>query len=161
RMLGSPHDAEDALQETLLRAWRHLAGFEGRSSFRGWLYKIATNVCLTAASRGRRDEPAPAADELFEVLTLRPYPDALLDGLVALLKEDAVMWMPPEPGYFVGARAIGDFFATVPAGGRLDLIRLVPIRANRQPAVGAYFLDAEAGVYRPYGLMVFTLDGEA
>ena len=71
------------------------------------------------------------------------------------------MWMPPEPGYFVGARAIGDFFATVPAGGRLDLIRLVPIRANRQPAVGAYFLDAEAGVYRPYGLMVFTLDGEA
>src|SRR5207247_1047162 len=76
RMLGSPHDAEDALQETLLRAWRHLAGFEGRSSFRGWLYKIATNVCLTAAARGRRDEPASASDEIFEVLHLRPYPDA-------------------------------------------------------------------------------------
>src|SRR5919197_3740334 len=58
RMLGSLHDAEDAYQETLLRAWRHLAGFEGRSSFRGWLYKIATNVCLTAAARPR-DEPAP------------------------------------------------------------------------------------------------------
>src|SRR2546427_2868726 len=84
RMLGSPHDAEDALQETLLRAWRHLAGFEGRSSFRGWLYKIATNVCLTAASRGRRDEPAADAGEIFEVLHLRPYPDALLDGLEAV-----------------------------------------------------------------------------
>src|ERR671928_104075 len=51
RMLGSLHDAEDALQETMLRAWRGLAKFEGRSSLRSWLYTIATNTCLNAIAR--------------------------------------------------------------------------------------------------------------
>src|SRR3954471_1170007 len=58
RMLGSVHDAEDALQDALLRAWRGLGGFEGRSSLRGWLYAVATRSCLDAAgSRGRRAMP--------------------------------------------------------------------------------------------------------
>src|SRR4051794_39069626 len=48
RMVGSAHDAQDLVQETYLRAWRFYAGFEGRASTRSWLYKIATNVCLTA-----------------------------------------------------------------------------------------------------------------
>src|SRR5919108_4479250 len=51
RMLGSLHDADDALQDTLLRAWRAMARFRGRSSLRTWLYRIATNVCLDAIAR--------------------------------------------------------------------------------------------------------------
>jgi RNA polymerase sigma-70 factor (ECF subfamily) len=61
---------------------------------------------------------------------------------------------------FEGAGAIAEFFATVPLGGRLDRIRLVPRRANRQPALAAYAENQEAGAYEAYGVMVFALDGE-
>src|SRR5438046_3456648 len=97
RMLGSVHDAEDALQETLLRAWRGLARFEGRSSLRSWLYTIATNTCLNLiARRPKRVLPldyGPAADPhdgpglpLVESTFVEPYPDEVLgleDGYAA------------------------------------------------------------------------------
>jgi RNA polymerase sigma-70 factor (ECF subfamily) len=97
RMLGSLHDAEDALQETLLRAWRGLAGFAGRSSARSWLYAIATNACLDAiARRPKRVLPidygppsAPTVDvgqPLVESVWVEPYPDDVLglqDGFAA------------------------------------------------------------------------------
>jgi RNA polymerase sigma-70 factor (ECF subfamily) len=260
RMLGSLFDAEDALQETLVRAWRHIGRFDGRS-LRAWLYRIATNVCLSAAVRRRtEDEPLrltafpdsfldelPSSEAgpasrydlqecvqlafLASIQLLPPRQRAVLllrdvlafsasevadqldvsvasvngalqrargsldrerregrlavgtrassdversllrrfmaawqavdiDGLVALLKEDAVLTMPPFPMRFVGRGAIGEFLARVPAGGALDRIRLVPIHANRQPAVAAYMLDAEEGTHRAYGLMVLALDGE-
>jgi RNA polymerase sigma-70 factor, ECF subfamily len=82
RMLGSVHDAEDALQEALLRAWRALPGFEGRSSLRTWLYRIATNASLDLiARRPTRVLPIdlePAADPHDEVTWLEPYPDEQL-----------------------------------------------------------------------------------
>jgi RNA polymerase sigma-70 factor (ECF subfamily) len=263
RMLGSLPDAEDALQETLLRAWRNQSRFEGRGTFRSWLYAIATNVCISLATRrpvvrdeGRITYLSPLPEELLEelpsderdpavrydlhesvqlaflaaiqllpprqraVLILRDVlgwsarevadlletsvagvnsalqraraaldrerrdgrlttdravpPDAVagrildrfvraweavdIEGLVALLKEDAVLTMPPFPMRFAGPKGIGEFFSRVPAGGALDQIRLVPTRANGQPAVAAYMLASEEGVHRAYGIMVLTLD---
>jgi RNA polymerase sigma-70 factor, ECF subfamily len=87
RMLGSTYDADDALQDALLRAWRGLARFEGRSSLRSWLYTVATRTCLdTIESRGRRALPVdlgPSSDRaviddapLNDVAWLSPYPDA-------------------------------------------------------------------------------------
>jgi RNA polymerase sigma-70 factor, ECF subfamily len=110
RMLGSLDEAEDAVQETFLRAWRARAGFEGRSLFRTWLYRIATNVCLNALERGPRrvlvadvppqdpratlsveerpDLGAPPADLPW----LQPYPDRLLDPVASGDQEpDAVV----------------------------------------------------------------------
>ncbi|HEX6022932.1 MAG TPA: sigma-70 family RNA polymerase sigma factor, partial [Solirubrobacter sp.] len=86
RMLGSPHDADDALQETLVRAWRALPGFRADAPARPWLFKIATNVCLDELARRPRRElvlgdRAPAAPgempgaPLTEVAWLEPYPD--------------------------------------------------------------------------------------
>jgi RNA polymerase sigma-70 factor (ECF subfamily) len=91
RMTGSVHDAEDLVQETYLRAWRAYHSFEGRSSVRTWLYRIATNVCLTALE-GKDRRPLPTGlgqpgstagdplDERGEVPWLEPAPDALLSG---------------------------------------------------------------------------------
>ena len=78
RMLGSFEDAEDTVQETFLRAWRRRETFEGRSTFRAWLYRIATNACLDLLAKVR---PQPATGG--EVLWLQPYPDRLLDELPA------------------------------------------------------------------------------
>jgi RNA polymerase sigma-70 factor, ECF subfamily len=91
RMMGSAEEAEDLVQETYLRAWRSFDAFEGRSSVRTWLYRIATNVCLTALERrGRRPLPSGLGgpvDDLEaplvpapEVPWLQPFPDALLGG---------------------------------------------------------------------------------
>jgi RNA polymerase sigma-70 factor (TIGR02960 family) len=89
RMLGSLTDAEDMLQETLLAAWRGLAGFGEHSSLRSWLYRIATNTCLNAmrsATRRIPTEPTPPfrppePTQRNEITWLQPYPDALLDGI--------------------------------------------------------------------------------
>ncbi|MEV0585723.1 sigma-70 family RNA polymerase sigma factor [Nonomuraea sp. NPDC050310] len=89
RMTGSVHDAEDLVQETYLRAWKAYEKFDGRASVRTWMYKIATNTCLTALdSRQRRPMPtglgAPSADPSDELVTrevpwLEPLPDSMVD----------------------------------------------------------------------------------
>jgi RNA polymerase sigma-70 factor, ECF subfamily len=92
RMLGSVHDAEDQVQETMIRAWRSYGDFEGRASLRTWLYRIATNACLRALENSsRRPLPsglsgpgeypeAPVAGARPEVPWLQPFPDALLSA---------------------------------------------------------------------------------
>jgi RNA polymerase sigma-70 factor, ECF subfamily len=263
RMLGSYHDAEEAVQETLLRAWQGLAGYEGRAPLRHWLYRITTTTCLKIINRRARD-PLTTVD----VTWLQPYPDALLDqladpdgdpaaivdrresvalafvaalqllpatqravlilrdvlawpaqhvadlldssvaavnsalqraratlahnqvgtaaatwpdgererrvvaaflrawhdcdipALAKLLRDDATLTMPPQALRFVGRDAVAEFFATVPAEGRLDLIQLVEIRANGHPAVAAYLPDNSTGDCRGYGIMVLTIDGD-
>ena len=93
RMLGSMHEAEDVVQETYLRAWRNFGSFEGRGSFRAWLYRIATNACLDALASRKNvarllpDQHGPATVQIpegapaTEVAWLEPYPDSNLEGI--------------------------------------------------------------------------------
>src|SRR5262245_37286697 len=99
RMLGSLEDAEDVLQEVLLAAWHGIARFQGRSSLRTWLYRIATNRCLNARRAATRrpskqwDVPGvepPAPTRLDEVVWLEPFPDALLEAAIDVPRGPAV-----------------------------------------------------------------------
>ncbi len=111
RMLGSPHDAEDAVQDTLVRAWRNIERFEGRAALRSWLYKIATNVCLDMLKAGqRRARPmdlGPSQEPLIENLNvptevtwIEPMPDpadAVVDHeTIRLAFVAALQHLPPR-----------------------------------------------------------------
>ena len=277
RILGSAQDAEDAVQETLLTAWRSLGGFEQRSSLRTWLYRIATTRSLNALRAASR-RPAmewsnpnvvpPEPTRLGEVAWLEPYPDVLLadvpdqapgpqaryeareaislafitalqllpprqravlilrdvlgfhtgeaagilqvseqsvasalkraratlaqhlpagqgeppppphspaeqelvdrltrafeaadvDGIVALLTEDAWLTMPPIALEYQGRELAARFFTLVFRQGRR--IRLVATRANGQPAFGLYVRDRHTPVLHASGLIVLTLAGD-
>jgi RNA polymerase sigma-70 factor (TIGR02960 family) len=273
RILGSAADAEDALQETLMAAWRGLGQFEGRSHVRAWLYRIATNTSLNML-RGNRTRPAPEAasrlpepTRLGEPLWLEPYPDLLFSDLpdsapgpearyeareaislaftaavqhlppmqravlvlrdvlgfraaetagalgcsidavngllkraratiarelpageqersplpgsaaerhivarftdayqcgdtqaiITLLTEDVTLTMPPLPFIYQGQAPVADFLTVICATARF---RLIPTRANGQPAFGCYLCDPTAPVARAHGLIVLTLSGE-
>ena len=253
RMLGSAQDAEDFAQETLLRAWRALEGFEPRVRFQTWLYRIATNACLDELERRpRRPEPVdpfpdrhsdeaasptydPAAryairegmelalmraiqelpgrqravlifrdvlgwtaPEVAEVLgstvasinsalqrargtieqllpettnTLQEvapaerellnryvaaFEHADMDGLVALLREDAMLRMPPQPS-LVGGLRIASFFLETVAQGDLTRIRHRPISANGRPAT-TIEVRAEDGTWMPHGIAVLEVE---
>jgi RNA polymerase sigma-70 factor (TIGR02960 family) len=95
RMLGSFEEAEDAVQETFLRAWRSRESFDGSSAFRAWLYRIATNVCLDTIRRTNRRPRGRSLESLGELSWLQPYPDRLLDEIAP--RED-------EPDAIVVAR---------------------------------------------------------
>ncbi|MBO0728244.1 MAG: sigma-70 family RNA polymerase sigma factor [Acidimicrobiaceae bacterium] len=278
RILGSVADAEDAMQETLLAAWRGLPGFEGRSSIRTWLYRVATSRSLNMLrSASRRPATSLAAElhppeptRLGEVVWLEPYPDVMLDelpdraagpesryesseavslafitalqllpprqravlilrdvldfrasevaamlditeqsvtsalkraraavsrelpqsaaegppplnspeeqelvgrlmqafeagdvdGIVALMTEDAWLRMPPVPLEYQGRELAGRFLASI-AFREGRRYRLVPTRANRQPAFGVYLVDAVTGVAHLFGVFVITLAGSS
>jgi RNA polymerase sigma-70 factor (TIGR02960 family) len=268
RILGSVQDAEDAVQDTLLSAWRGLDRFEERASLRAWLYRIATNRCLNMLRDESRRPPEvpglpfepPSPTRLGEPLWLEPYPDALLpesryeakeavalafvaalqrlapgqravlvlrdvlgfragevaemleasevsvnsalqraraaledrmpasreraplprsaaerelvgrfaeafveddvEGLIALLTEDASVTMPPEPEEYIGHAAIAAFLRDRIRGRAGRGVRLVPTRANGQPAFGHYLQDPQAPIARNAGVLVLTLEGD-
>ena len=279
RILGSVQDAEDALQETLLAAWRGLGQYEGRASLRTWLYRIATNRCLNALrASGRRPRAEPAGPDFLtteptrrgEPLWLEPYPDVLLEGMpdanagpearyeakeavalafvtavqhlpprqravlvlrdvlgfrssevadmldsseasvnsalqraratmagrlpgpereraplprsarerdvatrfatafagndidavVALLTEDAWFTMPPVTLEYQGYEAIAGFLRDITNRWGPRRYRLIPVRANGQPAFGCYLREAQAQVFRAHGMIVLTLEGD-
>jgi RNA polymerase sigma-70 factor (TIGR02960 family) len=126
RMVGSAHDAEDFVQETYLRAWRAYGGFEGRSSIRSWLYKIATNVCLTALEP-RRIRVLPSG-------LSGPYdgPDRPPDPIAP----QEVSWLEPLPDRWLAA-AVEDPAAVVVAreSVRLALIASLQHLPGRQRAI--------------------------
>ena len=127
RMLASFDEAEDAVQETFLKAWRGRSGFGGNSQFRAWLYRIATNVCLDMLRHSSR---RTAGRWFAEVPWLQPYPDVLLEAAapsdeqpeavairretislaflaaIAIAARDIRVTMPPLPYCFDGADAI-------------------------------------------------------
>jgi len=125
RMLGSVHDAEDQVQETMIRAWRSYPGFEGRASVRTWLYRIATNACLRALeTSGRRPLPSGLGGP-------GQYPDA---PLAAARPE--VAWLQPVPDALVGAGSADPAeIAAARQGTRLALIAALQYLPARQRAV--------------------------
>jgi RNA polymerase sigma-70 factor, ECF subfamily len=120
----------------------------------------ALQCARAGLDKERRHVPTPDAQERALVQRFMTAWDAVdIDGLVSLLSNDALMTMPPERIRVAGARAIGDFFASVPREGRLDEIPLVSTSTNRQPALAAY-ARGDDGKHRPYGLMVLQIEGD-
>src|SRR5262249_12676664 len=95
RIVGSRHEAEDLVQETLLRAWRKLDTFEGRASFRAWLYKIATNACLDALGRHARRRLPPLVGPASDPHAAVPAPAA------------QYAWLEPMPDDWIVEAAAG------------------------------------------------------
>jgi hypothetical protein len=129
--------------------------------------EVAVNRALHRARRALASQPreqAPLPGSRAERELVARFTGAFeagdIPGVIALLTDDALLTMPPAPLEYEGPLAIGRFLATVPAGGDLERFRLVPTRANGQPAFGCYLRDTHTPVAHAYGLMVLTLRGE-
>jgi len=133
--------------------------------------EVAVNRLLDRARRAMDHDArpgilaeAPPADSPQERALVERFATAFqsgdVAGVIALLTDDALMTMPPEAAEYVGPQAIGRFLSTVPAAGSLERFRLVPTRANGQPAFGCYLKDPHTPIAHAYGLMVLTLRGD-
>jgi RNA polymerase sigma factor (sigma-70 family) len=126
RMLASFDEAEDAVQETFLNAWRGRSGFEGGPQFRAWLYRIATNVCLDMLRRNSRR--VTGGRSFAEVPWIQPYPDLLLDQAAPADEQPEAAAIARE------TISLAFLAAPVPGGGQPDAGRReLPAQAGRQP----------------------------
>lgn len=167
RMLGSPFDAEDAVQETFLRAWRASGRFEGRASLRTWLYRIATNVCLDALGRSARlpvpvedvpelvVEPCREPDPSERVLARETARHALLAAIgllpprqrAVLLLRDVLSWRATEVAVLLGTTSTAVNSALQRAHAALEAMGpecMVQARAAAQPELVDRYLAAFA-----------------
>jgi Sigma-70, region 4/SnoaL-like domain len=142
-----------------------VAGMLGstEASVKGALQRARASLEARIPAGGR--DRAPLPDSPRERELVGRLADAVergdTDGVVALLAEDAWLTMPPEPYEYQGHAAIASFLQDRAAmGGPHFRLRLVPTRANGQPAFGCYVPDAQAAIVRSYGLMVLTLEGD-
>jgi RNA polymerase sigma factor (sigma-70 family) len=184
RMVGSLHDAEDAMQDSLLRAWRGIGRFEGRSSLRTWLYTITTNSSLRLIERRPKrvlpidfgppaDPHEPPGKPLVESAWVEPFPDERLTAdqtetspearyelreSVELAFTAAMQHLPPRAEWFQGREAVTEF---LPRGPLQRRWKLVPVRANGGPAFGCYWADADGSLHAEGILLLdFTQFGE-
>lgn len=170
RMLGSFHAAEDCVQETLLRAWRRRDTFEGRSSYRAWLYRIATNSCLEQIRREPRKAPASGDSSgrippYSEMPWLQPYPDALLDEVVsheqgpeeaAVAKETialayltAIQLLPPRQRAVLILREVLEFSAAETASLLETTVTAVNSSLQRARTTTARYRGSVEDVHAP------------
>jgi RNA polymerase sigma-70 factor, ECF subfamily len=134
----------------------------GEASVKGALQRAraAVEARLPAADRDRAPRPNSARERQLVGRFADAVQSGDIDDVVALLADDAVLTMPPQPLEYRGQEAIAAFLRHR-AELRGASLRVVPTRANTQPAFGCYLPDAQAAIARPYGLIVLTLEGEA
>jgi RNA polymerase sigma-70 factor (TIGR02960 family) len=129
------------------------------ASVNGALQRARATLERARASTRRESAPAPQSPAERQLVTR--FADAFergdIPGLLAVLSEDAALTMPPQPFEFYGREAICDFLSTVPAGGDLTRLRLVPTRANLQPAFALYLREPQGARLHAYGFMVLTV----
>jgi hypothetical protein len=134
----------------------------GEASVKGALQRAREALQARLPDAERERAPRPNSDREGQVAGR--FADAVergdIDEVVALLTDDALLTMPPQPLEYQGHEAIAAFLR-YRAGLRGAALRVVPTRANTQPAFGCYLPDAHAAIARPYGLIVLTLEGEA
>ena len=126
------------------------------------LQRARQAVDRSARPGALQDAPLPGSRQERELVArfATAFQAGDIAGVVELLADDALMTMPPEAAEYLGPTAIGGFLSTVPAAGRLERFRLVPTRANGQPAFGCYLKDPHTPIAHAYGLMVLTLRGD-
>jgi RNA polymerase sigma factor (sigma-70 family) len=151
RLLASFEEAEDAVQETFLRAWRTRERFEHRGLFRAWLYRIATNVCLDARRQHARQ--VRSMQSFVDVPWLQPFPAAV----ASIASQDIRVTMPPYPMVFDGLAGLQTLLERAFGPDRDGDWRLLPTSANRLPAAASYLKRPGDSAFRPFKLDVLRV----